>query len=251
MRYDLIIIGETELAHREAVRAARENHLVAVVRTVPILDSVFHYPLETWNWSSHPTWKSLKSQFDSAESNFTTAYVSDGIELFDVQPVRIQDDRLTVKTRSGREIELHSDRIEIAEHAGSVVPDWLRIEVPHVITLAEVSRLKMLPESVFIEGNSLSALRFAVLCARLNRNVIVCSAGWNAPEFGFELAELEDEAVARGILRLDQQELHSVCESASGEFDIWLLNGDVYRTGLYVFGAERAVEGVQMLSVRN
>lgn len=249
MRYDIIIIGETGLAHREAVRAARQNHLVAVVRTVPLLDCVFQYPLENWDWSSYPTWKCMKSQFDSAEAKFSSDYAREGIELFEGQPVRIEDESIVLKTRSGRTVDLHSNRIQYGEPARNEIPDWLRMEVPHVQTLSEVSRLTMLPESVFIEGNSLAALRFAVLCARLNRTVTICSAGWNAPQFGVELTELESEATDRGILRLDQQELHSVCETSSGEFDIWLLNGDVHRAGLYVFGAERAVEGVQTLAV--
>ena len=73
MRYDLIIIGETELAHCAAVRAARENQLVAVVRTNPLIDSVFHFPLESWDWTAHPTWKSLKAQFEAAEDRFSSA----------------------------------------------------------------------------------------------------------------------------------------------------------------------------------
>jgi len=243
MRYDLIIIGETELAHRQAVRAARENQLVAVVRTNPLIDSVFLFPLETWNWEFHPTWKSLKAQFEAAEARFSSAYVSDGIELYHGKPLSIEDDRLTLSTRRGESIELSADRFQFTDRAENVIPDSLRKEVPHIIPLAKVPRLKMLPESVLIEGSSLPAMRFAILCARLHRNVILCSAGWNAPDFGVELAELEEEAVQRNILRLDQQDLHSVCERSPGEFDIWLFDGDVYRTGLYVYGAERSRDG--------
>jgi pyruvate/2-oxoglutarate dehydrogenase complex dihydrolipoamide dehydrogenase (E3) component len=238
MKYDLIISGDTHQAQHAALEAARNNRLVAVVRTSSFLESIFQFPLESWNWNDSPTWKSLKQQFRLREKQTDDLYARAGIDLIEGRSLEIHQQLMTLSTRSGELIELEADQFLETNESQILLPNWLQSEVPHVTPLTMVPRLEMLPESIMVEGNSLPALRFAVMCARLHRHVVISSTGWNLPEFEFELEELEDEANQRGILRLEQQQMLSVSENPSGEFDFWLVTGDIYRTGLYVFATE-------------
>gem|GEM_PF-1880030 len=238
MRYDLIITGETSHAQRVALKAAHENRLVAIVRTSPMLESLFQFSLESWNWNQPQSWMSLKKQFRLHEKKSSQLYAQEGIDLIEGHSLEINQDFICLSTRCGEMLELQAEEVFDAGVSKIVLPSWLQSEVPHVTPLTQVPRLEMLPESIMVEGNTLPALRFAVMCARFHRNVVISSTGWNLPEFEFELAELEDEANQRGILRLDQQKMLSVAESPTGEFDFCLVTGDIYRTGLYVFATE-------------
>ncbi|MBD3675053.1 MAG: hypothetical protein HUJ26_16160 [Planctomycetaceae bacterium] len=241
MRYDLIITGETHQAQHAAFRAAKSNRLVAVVRTKPFLESTYDYPIEEWNWEPRPTWKSLRRQFRMREHLLADQYASAGIDLFEGRPLELNQQILTVSSRTGRILRLEAEEFQFSPQSEVILPHWLQSEVPHVTPLTQVARLETLPESILIEGNSLCGLRFAVMCARLGRRVMIAGTGWNLPEFEFEMAELEDEADRRGVLRLDQRELLSISEQPNGEFDFLLVNGEVYRTGLYVFATEVVV----------
>lgn len=238
MRYDLVITGETHRAQRAAFHAARANRLVAIVRTKPFLESIFEYPIEDWNWNETRSWKSLRRQFRQREHQLSDQYAVEGIDLIEGHPLELNEPQMTVSTRSGEMMQLEAEEFQFTSQTHIVLPHWLQSEVPHVTPLSQVSRLDMLPESIMVEGNSLSGLRFAVMCARLDRNVMISSTGWNLPDFEFELSEMEDEANRRGVLRLDQQELLSISEQPNGEFDFWLVDGGVYRTGLFVFASE-------------
>lgn len=238
MRYDLVITGETHNAQNAAFRAAQANHLVAVVRTKPFLESIYDFPIDEWNWEANQAWKALCRQFRIREQQLAKRYANEGIDLFEGRPLEFDQQVMTVSTRTGQIARLEAEEFRFSPQSQILLPHWLQSEVPHVTPLSQVARLEMLPESVMIEGNSLAGLRFAVMCARLGRKITISSSGWNPPEFEFELAELQDEAEQRGVVRLDQQELLSISEQPNGEFDFWLVNGDIYRTGLYVYATE-------------
>lgn len=236
MRYDLVVLGDSPAARREAVGAARRNQLVAVIRMSPLLEQVFDEPLDRWTLSPRMGWPGVQEQFRQLKTSLRQLFARHGIDEFQGQVFLESPQDLRITVRGGESIRVQADSVILGAGRRIHIPHWLRAEVPGVVSLHDVSGLASIPESVLIEGSSLPALRLAVLLARLKRRVIVFEHdAYRCGEFDGERKELLDEAAQRGVRIVFADEFHVEIDPVRETVVCRTLTGEAVETGLYVY----------------
>lgn len=236
MRYDLVVLGDSPAARREAVGAARRNQLVAVIRMSPLLEQVFDEPLDTWTLNPRMDWPAMQEQFRQLRSFLRQLFARHGIDEFQGRVFLESPQDLRITVRPGESINIQADSVILGAGRRIHIPHWLRAEVPGVVSLHDVSALPSIPDGVLIEGSSLPALRLAVLLARLKRTVIVlehdaCAYG----EFDGERKELLEEAERLDVRIVSADEFHVEIHPVRETVVCRTLAGERVETGLYVY----------------
>jgi pyruvate/2-oxoglutarate dehydrogenase complex dihydrolipoamide dehydrogenase (E3) component len=239
MDYDLIIIGETLHAREEAVRAARENRLVAIVRGPSDAIRLFDVPVDQLDWSPPRDWRLLRERFRRQQLQSTTELAHWGIDLFEGEILSRDGHSVSIRDSTGK---IHSLEFESVREAELVerrdIPEWLRAEVPRILSLNCLAQRKVLPARILIEGSDLASFRAAVVLSRLGRRVVLISHEFGTRTDNSEGTELRTEALARGVEIIPQTDVLCVQERGGKQFEFCLNDGRVLLTDLYVYATE-------------
>ena len=247
MHYDLIIIGDTLDSRRAAIRAARNNRLVAIVRTTIEQNDLFDLPVDELDWSNARSWVSLCHQFQNREQNLSTELAGWGIDLIEGEILCRDSSWISILNTSGEVEYLKFDEVresKVVERRA--IPAWLQAEVPRIFPMNRLSELELLPERILIEGSDLSARRAAVVLARLGYSIVLIAETLDDCEWNAESKQLQQESRERGVRIVPQADVLCVQERGETEFEFVLGDGSVVRTEMYVYATEQLFPGPEI-----
>lgn len=239
MRYDLTFIGDTRKSRTEAIRAARNNRLVSIVRATFDRNSLFDVPVDELDWAAACDWRSLCNRFLEREESVLTELAIWGIDFFEGEIVTRESNEIAIQDARGK---IRSFRFDMAHDAEVLkrrgIPDWLQAEVPQILSLNRLSNLHELPRRIVIEGTDISAFRAAVVLSRLGCSVVLISNALEPDERDSEWNALWKEARVRGVELIPQADVLCVQEHGSAEFEFFLNDGRTLQSELYVYATE-------------